>query len=61
MFSNTVQKLTVGTVGIVSSEGIPEIIDVVATQPSEVVSIIVQIIIGIATLFGLFKKEKVAK
>ena len=28
MFSNTVQKLTVGTIGIVSSEGISEIIDI---------------------------------
>lgn len=61
MLKDTISKIAVGSAGIVSSEAVPSVIDTVVNQPSEVVSIIVQIIIGIATLFGLFKKKKVVK
>lgn len=61
MLKDTITKIAVGSAGIVSSEAVPNVIDTIVTQPSEVVSVIVQIIIGIATLFGLFKKKSVAK
>ena len=61
MIKDSIVKIAVGGLGVASSEGVPSVIDSIVTQPSEVVSVIVQIIIGIATLFGLFKRKKVAK
>lgn len=61
MLKTGIEKIAIGGLGIVSTEGIPEIINVISTSPSEVVNVLVQIIIGIATLFGLFKRKKVAR
>lgn len=53
--NDSIAKLATGSLGIAGSELAPVIVD----DTSNLVQIVVQVIIGIATLIGLFKKKKV--
>lgn len=55
---DTLEKVSIGASGMLGAEVAPQVVDIVSTDPSNVVQIVVQIIIGIATLIGLFKKKK---
>lgn len=56
--NDTIAKLATGSLGIASSEIAPAIVEAIPADTSNIVQIVVQIIIGIATLVGLFKKKK---
>lgn len=56
--NDTIAKLATGSLGIASSEIAPAIVDAIPADTGNIVQIVVQIIIGIATLVGLFKKKK---
>lgn len=51
-------KLTTGAVGLSGSIIAPELIPIVTTDNTSMVNIVVQIVIGIVTLFKLLKKNK---
>lgn len=53
--NDSIAKLATGSIGIATSELAPIIVE----DTSNIVQIVVQVIIGIATLIGLFKKKKV--
>lgn len=55
--NDTLSKLATGSLGFAGAEIAPDVVSIVTADPSNVVQIIVQIIIGIATLVGLFKKK----
>lgn len=52
------EKLLLGTGGVVSSELTSQIEVPTSFEVSEIIKVIVQIVIGIATLIGIFKKTK---
>lgn len=56
--NDTIAKLATGSLGIAGSELAPTIVDAIPADTGNIVQIVVQIIIGIATLIGLFKKKK---
>ena len=56
--NDTIAKLATGSLGIASSELAPAVVDAIPADTSNIVQIVVQIVIGIATLIGLFKKKK---
>lgn len=51
-------KVGIGASGLLGAEIAPQVVDVVTTDPTNIVQIVVQILIGIATLIGVFKKKK---
>lgn len=53
-------KLTLGTLGLSSSQ-VVQTIPTDGTPTSEIIKIVVQLVIGVATLIGLFKKPKTPK
>jgi hypothetical protein len=53
-------KLMVGTLGLSSSQ-VVQTVPTDGTPTSEIIKIVVQLVIGIATLVGLFKKPKTPK
>lgn len=53
-----VQPIVLGVSGISATEIAEPVISSVANDPSNVFTAITQVIIAIATLFGLFKKKK---
>jgi hypothetical protein len=53
-------KLTVGTLGLSSSQ-VVQTLPTDGTPMSEIIKIVVQLVIGVATLIGLFKKPKTPK
>lgn len=53
-------KLTVGTLGLSSSQ-VVQTLPTDGTPTSEIIKIVVQLVIGVATLIGLFKKPKTPK
>ena len=53
-----VNTLLVGSSGVVASAVSPELISTVANDVPNVIQILVQIVIGIATLINLFKRKK---
>jgi hypothetical protein len=53
-------KLVVGSIGLASSEAI-HAIPSDGNPTSEIIKIAVQLIVGLATLIGLFKKKKEPK
>lgn len=55
-----VYKLTVGTLGLSSSQ-VVQTLPTDGTPTSEIIKIVVQLVIGLATLIGLFKKPKTPK
>lgn len=54
---NTLVKLAIGGSGLIASGVTEQLTQINATQATEATSLIVQILIGIATLFGLFRKK----
>lgn len=50
-------KLLVGSVGLTSTQ-VVQSVPTDGTPTSEIIKIVVQLVIGVATLFGLFKKKK---
>ena len=56
--NDTITKIATGSIGFASTELAPMAVDAVTSSPQGVVQIIVQIIIGIATLVGLFRNKK---
>ena len=55
---NTLNTLLIGGSGIASSEILPVAVQAAPTDIPNIVSVIVQILIGVATLLGLFKNNK---
>ena len=55
---NTLNTLLIGGSGIASSEILPVAVQAVPADLPNIVSVIVQILIGVATLLGLFKNNK---
>jgi hypothetical protein len=53
-------KALIGTVGLASVE-VAQQLPTDGTPTSEVIKIVVQLVIGLATLIGLFKKPKTPK
>lgn len=58
---NAFNTLMIGGSGIVASSVTGEIIPTSPTDIASITQLIIQIAIGIATLFGLFRKKKVAQ
>lgn len=58
MVKQVLQKIAMGASGLVGTEIMAEAIPTDTADIPNIVNIIVQIVIGIATLFGLFKKSK---
>ena len=56
--NDTIAKIATGAAGLASSEIAPAVIDAVADNTNGVVQLIVQVIIGICTIIGIFKKKK---
>lgn len=55
---DTLHKFGIGASGLLGVEIAPQVVDVVSTDPTNIVQVVVQIFIGIATLIGIFKKNK---
>lgn len=53
-------KLMVGTLGLTTTQ-VVQTVPTDGTATSEVIKIVVQLVIGLATLVGLFKKKKEPK
>ena len=51
-----IENLVIGTSGVAVSEVVATIEPPTSTDVGEIIKILVQIVIGVATLFGLFKK-----
>ena len=54
-------KALVGLVGIASTQSVSTVVPTDGTPTSEIIKIVVQLVIGVATLIGLFKKPKTPK
>ncbi len=54
----TINKILIGGSGIAGTQITGEVLPTDTTDIAGITQIVVQIIIGIATLFGLFKKKK---
>lgn len=50
-------SIATGVLGIASVEATEPILNAVSSNPNDVVQIVVQILIGIATLVGMFRKK----
>ena len=61
MLKNFVNTTLTGGAGLLASETAPAVIDAMTGNTSDIVAVIVQLIIGVATLLGLIKNKKVAK
>lgn len=53
-------KLIVGSLGLVSTQ-VVQTVPTDGTPTSEIIKIVVQLVIGIATLIGILKKPKTPK
>lgn len=58
---NQVQKLILGMASVGGVEVAQHVEIPTSTEVKDVVSIVIQIVIGIATLIGMFKNKKVSK
>lgn len=58
MLMDTLHKVGIGASGLLGAEIAPQVVDVVSTDPADLVQVVVQIVIGIATLLGLLKNKK---
>lgn len=56
--NDTIQRIAVGVMGAGSTEIVTQVIPPDPSTITEIGGLIVQIIITIVTLFGLFKKKK---
>lgn len=54
---NNIKTLGIGLSGIAAMELSPEITESFVEQVPQAVNLIMQILIGISTLFGLFRKK----
>jgi hypothetical protein len=55
---DTVRKVVIGGSGYIVSQVSDEVITLTAADIDTIVRILVQIIIGVATIYGIFKKSK---
>lgn len=55
---NQIDKIAVGGSGLVATELVPIVGATINPDLPAIAQIVVQVIIGIATLIGLFKKKK---
>ena len=53
-----IHKLLIGSSGIIGAEAVQHLQLPTSTETKDIISIIVQIAIAIATIIGLFKKKK---
>ena len=60
MLKDTITKILIGGSGLGASEIAPQLLQATSPDVAGVTSVIVQLLIGIATLFGLLRKKKVA-
>lgn len=58
MLNEKINSVVVGATGLSGSVVAPDVIASVAPDASSLVNVVVQILIGIATLIGIFKKNK---
>ena len=58
MITEKLNTLLIGSTGITASAVAPEIVANTDVSDPNIINIIVQLIVGIATLIKLFKKEK---
>lgn len=58
MLNEKINSVVVGATGLSGSVVAPDVIASVAPGASDLVNVVVQILIGIATIIGLFKKNK---
>lgn len=58
MLKDSIKNVVIGAIGIGASTAVQSAGDVTPEDVNQVVSVIVQILIGIATLFGLLKRKK---
>lgn len=56
--NDSVQKLVIGGAGVASSKGVEVVTSLDPNTITEGAGLVVQILIAIVTLFGLFKKKK---
>lgn len=56
--NDSISKIVVGASGVAASEVAQQAMVVVPTDINGIVNLVVQIAIGLVTLFGLFKKRK---
>lgn len=56
-----ITTLVTGSSGVVAVEAVPHLAGADLTQAGGIIQIVVQIVIGIATLLGLFGKNKTVK
>lgn len=55
---DTITTLITGSTGAVAVEAVPHLANNDITEMGGIVQVVVQIVIGIATLLGLFKSKK---
>lgn len=56
-----ISQLITGLVGMGGVEVATQVQIPTTTEVKDIVSIVIQIVIGVATLFGMFKKKKTAE
>lgn len=56
--SSNFNTLIVGLSGMSASLLTPKIVNVIPTEEPNIINIVIQIVVGIATLWKLFKKNK---
>lgn len=61
MIAQKLNTILVGTTGISASALTPELLENVSSDSPNLINIIVQLVVGIATLIKLFKKKKEVK
>lgn len=55
---DNIKTLGIGSVGFLATEVAPQAVEAVSTDSANFVQVVIQIVIGIATLIGMFKKKK---
>jgi hypothetical protein len=58
MLKDSIVKVSIGALGIGASTAVQSAGDISPDDVNNVVSVVVQILIGLATLFGLLRKKK---
>ena len=53
-----INTLLISGTGLVSTEAVPAVLDAVTNDTPNIIQIIVQLVIGVATLINLFKRKK---
>lgn len=54
----SIKTLGIGSAGFLATEVAPQAVEAVSADSANLIQVIIQIAIGIATLIGMFKKKK---